>query len=555
MLTLGCATSLFGQQLRQPVTGRFGGHLLAAVGAEPRTLNPLHANDSASRLLLSLTMGDLMHINAATQQVEPALATSVDHLDHGRRWIIHLRRGVHFSDGVPMTAADVVFSFQVYTDPKIGALQRDLLVIDGKPVVARAIDPATVELDLPGPYAVGDRLFDSVWILPKHRLEADWKAGRLDQAWGLATPPGQFALLGPFVPEHWQPGRGIVLKRNPWYWQSDAAGRRLPFLDQLELLTVTDPNLQVTLLARRQIDGLANLPAQSAAHLEGQPCCRVLDAGAGLNPVVLAFNLDERGASGTLAQRIHWFQQKGFRQAVSLAIHRQDLVRNVYAGKAHALGTITSPAERGWADPTPAPRADPARALRLLAQAGFHLDRGVLRDAGGQAVRFSLIVPATNRERMQIAGFLQEDLRAIGIAVDIVPLDFNSYVDHLLHRHDFEATLIGMGFPDTDPNVESSIWRLDGSLHLWRLKPAHPSPWAVELDRLFRQQMVTLSPARRHALYRHMQQIEREQLPLIPLVAPDVLVAVAPGIQGARAALLDPHLLWNAQTLSWKAGH
>lgn len=552
-MALCSVVPLPGQQMRRPVHGHFGGHMVVAISAEPRTLNPLHANDSASRLLLALTMGDLMHINAATQQVEPALATAVDHLDHGRRWIIHLRHDVRFSDGVPLTAADVVFSFNVYTDPKVGALQRDLLLVNGKPVQARALDPSTVELDLPGPYAVGDRLFDGVWILPKHRLEAAWKAGRIDQVWNLATPPGQFALLGPFVPEHWQAGRGIALKRNPWYWQSDASGHRLPFFDQLELLTVTDPNLQLTLLARGQINGLSELPGQSAVHLEGQACCHILDAGPGLNPVVLAFNLDQRGANAQLAGRIRWFQQQRFRQAVSLAIHRQNLVRNVYSGKAHALASMTSPAERGWADGTPAPKADPNRALSELAQAGFRLDHGVLRDSRGQAVRFSLIVPASNRERVQIANFIQEDLRKIGMTVDVVPLDFNSYVDHLLHRHDFEATLIGLGFPDTDPNVESSIWRLDGSLHLWRLKPAHPAPWETELDQLFRQQMVTLSPARRHALYHRMQQIEREQLPLIPLVAPDVLVAVSPKIEGAQAALLDPHLLWNAQALSWKA--
>ena len=554
MLAL-CAAPLFGQQLRRPVAGRFGGHMVVAIGSEPRTLNPLHANDSASRLLLSLTMGDLMHINAATQQVEPALATAVDHRDHGRRWIIHLRHDVRFSDGVSMTADDVVFSFNVYTDPKVGALQRDLLLVNGAPVRARALDPWTVELDLPGPYAVGDRLFDGVWILPKHRLEAAWKAGRIDQAWNLATPPGQFAVLGPFIPEHWQAGRGIVLKRNPWYWQCDASGRRLPFLDQLELLTVADPNLQLTLLARRQIDGLSQLPGPSAAQLMKQGCCRVLDAGPGLNPVVLAFNLDDRGVNAQLAQRIHLFQMRAFREAVSRALDRQNLVRNVYAGKAHALATITSPAERSWADGMTPAKADPVGALGELGRAGFRMDHGTLRDPRGQAVRFSLIVPSTNHERLEIASFVQEDLRRIGITMDIVPLDFNSYVEHLLHRHDFEATLIGLGFPDADPNVESSIWRLDGSLHLWRLKPAHPAPWAVELDRLFRQQMVTLSPARRHALYHRMQQIEHEQLPLIPLVAPDVLVAVAPGIQGAQAALLDPHLLWNAQALSWKTPH
>ena len=392
-------------------------------------------------------------------------------------------------------------------------------------------------------------------ILPKHRLEQAWKDGRLDQSWGIATPPAQLALLGPFIPERWEPGRGILLKRNPWYWQSAPNGRRLPLIDSLELLTVPDPNLQLTLLVRHQIDGLSDLPGKAAAPLKAQHCCRVLDGGPGLNPVALVFNLNANVPDPKLARRIRWFEKREFRQAVSLAIDRANLVANVYAGLAQPLGTITSPADRSWADPTPAPAKNVQQARSDLQTAGFHFVRDVLTDSHGQPVRFSLIVPSSSQERLRIANFIQEDLRRIGIALAVVPLDFNSYVDHMLHRRDFDATLISFGFPDTDPNVETSLWRLDGGLHLWNLHPVHPAPWESELDLLFREQMVTLSVTRRHTLYHRMQQIERTWPPFIPLVAPDVLIAVRPDIQGVQPALLDPHLLWNAQVLSWSPAH
>ncbi|MGH9519515.1 MAG: ABC transporter substrate-binding protein [Terriglobales bacterium] len=513
--------------------------LTIPLASDPQTLNPVFATDSARQLLASLTMADLMHINPSTLKVEPRLASAVVQLTP-RRWIVHLRPHLQFSDGAPFTAADVAFSFRVYTDPRLATPERQLLTLAGKPVECRVLDALTVELDLPAPAAVGERLLDSVWMLPRHRLESVYRAGKLATAWGLDTPPADVVGLGPFRLAQVQPGREIGLQRNPYYWSGAA---RLPWL---RLPVIPDPNLRLTLFVRGKLDGLPTLSEEDGARLQGRSCCRILDAGPGLNDEVLVLNQ----APGPEAART-WFRLRVFRQALSLALDRENLVRNVFGGRAAPLASLTSPGNRAWADPAPAPRADPGRAVQMLQQAGFQLRQGRLYDPKGRRVAFSLIVPATNAARGRMAVYLQADCARLGIAVHVTPLNFQSYLDRLLHRDDFDAALVGIQIPDADPNEESNIWPLDAPWHFWNPHPAHPAPWEAELDRDFRLQQQSVNLVRRRRLYRDIQDIEHENLPLIPLVAPDVVVAARSGLDAVRPALLPPHLLWNVDQLNW----
>ncbi|HEY8054691.1 MAG TPA: ABC transporter substrate-binding protein [Terriglobales bacterium] len=525
--------------------GVFGGQLRVPIASAPQTFNPVFGTDASAKLIASLTQADLMHINPRTLAVEPALATAVEHRTP-TRWIVHLRRGVRFSDGEPFTAQDVAFSFRVYTDEKLDPPGRELLTVNGKPITCKVVDETTVEMDLPAPLAVGDRVFDSVWMLPRHKLASAYEAGKFEHAWDSGTALGELTGLGPFRVAGLQPGQEIRLERNPQFWRSDAQGRRLPFLDSIVLPEIADSNLRLTMFLRGQLDGLPQINSGDAARLGRLDCCRVLDAGAGLNPEMLVLNQ----APGGDAAR-DWFREVLFRRAISLAVDRDNLVRNVYGGKARALASLTSPSAGQWVDPTPPPRQNLEQARRLLQQAGFQWRAGRWYDHAGHAVEFSLIYPSSNADRGRIAVFLQEDLRKLGIAVQVTPLDFNSYLDRLAHRRDFQAALLGLSIPDADPNVEGSEWSLDGGAHFWNLAPQHPSAWGRQLDTLFRRQLTSTDPEQRRRDYAALQAIEREQLPFIPLVAPDILAAARRTLQGAQAALLPPHLLWNADRLYW----
>ena len=133
--------------------GKYGGRIVLALRTEPKTLNPLTALDQPSRDVLGRMMADLIHINAISQQTQPALAESWKASKDGLHYTLKLRRGLRFSDGHPMSADDVLFTFQALLDEKVNSSQRDLLIIGGKPIAVRKIDDFTVAFDLPRPYA------------------------------------------------------------------------------------------------------------------------------------------------------------------------------------------------------------------------------------------------------------------------------------------------------------------------------------------------------------------------------------------------------------------
>src|ERR1700756_273512 len=178
--------------------GNYGGRLVIGQRAEPKTLNPVTATDAVSREVVGRCNADLISINRLTQKTEPALAESWVISPDGRSFTLHLRKGIRFSDGHPFDADDVVFSFTVYLDEAVGSPQRDLLVIDGKPLTVSKLDQYTVRFTLPRPYAAAERIFDGLAILPRHLLEKPYREGRFDQTWTLNTPPPAMAGLGPF---------------------------------------------------------------------------------------------------------------------------------------------------------------------------------------------------------------------------------------------------------------------------------------------------------------------------------------------------------------------
>src|SRR5205823_3646078 len=100
-------------------------------------------------------------------------------------------------------------------------------------LVVAEIDPHTVVIAFPAPFAPGLRLLDILPMFPKHKLEPALTAGTLASAWSLSTPPADIVGLGPFVISEYAPGQRLVLARNPRYWRKDASGTPLPNLDRV----------------------------------------------------------------------------------------------------------------------------------------------------------------------------------------------------------------------------------------------------------------------------------------------------------------------------------
>jgi peptide/nickel transport system substrate-binding protein len=531
--------------------GRFGGDLIVAQRTEPRTLNPVMAVDAPSRDVLRRTIADLIHINRETQELEPALAKSWTVSPDGRRFTLALRRGVRFSDGDPFDADDVVFSFQVYLDEKVASPQRDSLIVGGKPIVVRKLDQHTVEVELATPYSTAERLFDSVAMLPSHRLTQAYREGRLAETWNLRTPADAFAGLGPFRFKEHIPGERLVLERNPHYWKEDRNGRVLPYLDRIVFLFVPSEDAQVVRFQSGEADVSTRLSAPNFEVLLRDQATRkyeLKDLGAGLTYEFLFFNLNDRAAKG------RWFTQLAFRQAVSLAIDREGIARLVYRGRATPLWGHVPPGNKRWINTSlPKPARSVTRARELLQQAGFSWRAdGMLVDAAQQPIEFTLITNTGNAERAQIATIIQDDLKQLGMRVTVVSLEMRGLLDRVLTSHDYDACVLGLTGGDGDPNSEMNVWLSSGATHLWRPAQTRPATaWEAEIDALMQEQIATRDPAQRKRLYDRVQQLVVEQLPIISLVSPNVLVGVASGLGNFRPTVLD-HTLWNVEELFWR---
>ena len=539
------------------VSGNYGGHLTVGERAEPKTLNPVLATDAISREVIGRQMADLIEINRSTQQTEPALAKSWKTSADGRIFTLQLRKGIRFSDGHPFDADDVVFSFVVYMDEKVDSPQRDLLIIDGKPLTVTKIDQYAVRFSLPRPYAAAERLFDGLAMLPKHLLEKPYREGRFEQAWSLNAAPAQVAGLGPFRLKQYLPGQRIVLERNPYYWRVDRDNHRLPYLDELVFLFLGTEDAQAMRFEAGETNVLSRMSSENYNLLSRERAQRgslLADLGPSLEYNFLVFNQNDLGSKklDAIAHKQGWFRDLKFRQAVSAAIDRDSIVRLVYGTRGAALWGNVGPGNKLWlntAIPHPPRSLDTAR--QLLKSAGFTWNpSGQLLDASGQAVEFSIITSSSNTERMQMATLIQDDLSHLGMQVYVVPLEFRAQIARVFQTFDYEAAIMGLGGGDADPNPEMNVWTTSGTSHLWHLGETQPAtPWEHEIDQLMHQQMVTLDYAKRKQLYDRVQQLIAENLPFIFLATPNILVGADQRVGNFAPAVLDPYALWNVDEL------
>ncbi len=550
------------QEPPAPVVGVPGGRLVAALRAEPGTLNPVLAFDRPSALVSYLTSADLIHIDRESQEVEPSLAERWTISEDGKLYTLELRQGVLFSDGEPFDADDVLFSFQVYLDPEVASTNRSLLMVHGEPIEVEKLDSHTVAFRLAGPYAVGVRLFDNVAMLPEHQLGPAYAAGELATAWTLGGELSDVVGLGPFRPAGYRPGESLTLARNDHYWRQDAAGGALPYLDEIVLRFVTSEDAEALRFQNGETDVVQGISAANFEALLGASTSSrfdLTDLGPGLAFNFLFFNLNDLSLQELpeVQLRQRWYRQVAFRQAVSEVIDRDAIARLVYRGRARAAGGPVAAGNRLWRNERLSP---PERsiegALSRLEAIGFELDpEGTLRDADGEPVRFTIVTNSSNRQRVQIATILQEDLRQVGITVQVVPLEFQSLVRRLLETHDYDACVLGLGGGDVDPNSWATTWPSSGSRHLWAPRQETPAtPWEAEIDRLMLSQLTELDRVERKRQYDRVQELLVENLPLIYLVSPSVLVGADRNLRNFRPAILEPSTLWNADRLFWPQG-
>ena len=529
-----------------------GGVLTASIRSAPGAFNRLSPGGVQTPVdaVTRLTHASLVRLNRATGDYEPWLAEKWTVSPDGLTFTVTLRGGVTFSDGVPFTSEDVVFTFRALYDPVLQSPLASGVMVQGKPLKVTAADPRTVVITLPAPFAPGLAMLDNVPIYPKHQLQAALDAHTFADAWGPATPAGTMAGLGPFVAGEYVTGQRLTLNRNPHYWQKDAAGTQLPYLDRIVMEIVTSQDAEVLRLEAGSVDlmTIADVRPEDIAalrKLRDQGAVQLAEVGIGTDPNVLWFNLTP-GAKAPKAKP--YLQRTEFRQAIAYAVDRDAIVNTVYLGAAVPVYGPVTPGNRTWySDAAPKYPHDAARAKALLAGIGL-TDRngdGMLEDAAGRPAQFSIITQAGNiRER--VTAMLQEQLRQAGIKVDVVALDPPSLFGRF-GQGDYESIYFGFQASSYDPAMNLDYWLSGGSAHVWNV--GAPAPWEKTIDALMQRQAAAPSLAERQRIFAEVQKVFGENLPAIAFVAPKVTVSMSRRVGGGVPVLLDPKILWNPATL------
>ena len=509
-----------------------GGELRFCLHTEPKTFNPVLAEDDASETVRYLTGGVLIRVDRLTQAAGPELATAWKISNGGKTITFKLRVGIHFSDGSPFSADDVAYTMQLLMDPSVHSPTGDSFRSGEGKVETRVLAPNRVAISFPAPIAGLDKLFDQVAIM------------------SAKSPKKEMAVLGPYYVAEYKAGSYVQLQRNPNYWRHDAAGRQLPYIDSVHLDIQQNRDTEMLRLVRGEIDFISSLDAEYFDKVTSQNPALAHDAGVSLDSEQMWFNQVKN--SPLPGYKKAWFASTSFRRAVSEAINREDLARIVFHGHAQpAVGPI-SPANKFWFNAKlQAHPFDQKSALRRLAQEGFQLRDGVLRDRDGHAVEFSVITNAGNKYRERMATMVQQDLAEIGIKLNIVTLDFPSLIERITRTFDYEACLLGLFNNDLDPNSQMNVWLSSAENHQWN--PSQKTPqteWEAEIDKLMRAQASTLDDKKRKSYVDKMQEIAWEQEPFIYLVNRNALSAISASLRNAHPVVLRPQVYWNIDELS-----
>jgi peptide/nickel transport system substrate-binding protein len=152
-----------------------------------------------------------------------------------------------------------------------------------------------------------------------------------------------------------------------------------------------------------------------------------------------------------------------------------------------------------------------------------------------------------------MATLIQDDLKQLGMRVQVVPLEFRSLLDRVTQTKEYDACVMGIASYDADPNSDINVWLSSGGTHLWNPSQEHPSTaWEAEIDRLIGGQMIARTFAQRKKLYDRAQEILAENQPMIFLASPDILAGAKNSLGNFQPTVLEPYVLWNVEQLYLK---
>ena len=544
--------------------------LIQSILEDPKTFNPVISQDATSSGVGSMIFDGLITENPLTGEIEPALAESWTVSEDKLKVIFTLRKNLKWSDGEPITADDVVFSFnQLYFNEEIPTSAKDTLRIGQSKELpqVKKLNDLQIEFTLPEPFAP---FFSSVGqdILPKHILRKTIENRNQDgnliflSTWAVDTPPSEIIASSAYKLKEYTTNQRLIFEANPYYWKKGADGATLPHIQKVIWEIVESQDTSLLQFRSGGLDSIGVSPEYFSLlkKEEERGNYTIYNGGAQYGTVYISFNLNKGARNGKpLVDPIKskWFNNVKFRQAVAYALDRQRMINNIYRGLGEPQTSPISVQSPFYYDGLQGYEYNPEKAKKLLTSAGFtYNSQGKLFDQDGNRVSFVLNTNAGNKTRESMGSQIKEDLKKIGIQVDFKPLAFNVLVNNLSNSLEWECILLGLT-GGNEPNGGANIWFTDGNLHMFN-QDAGPgqtplegrviAPWEEEIAQLFIDGARELDLEKRKAIYAEIQTLVEEKVPFIYLVNPFSLSAVRNRIQPIEFSALGG-AFWNLEEL------
>jgi len=523
-LVASCSPVSTGSHFIQGNTATIHGVVRYAISNDLNTLNPVIGGLAYENAIEEAIFSGLVKLDDHERLI-PDLATQVPTLANGgvsadgRTITYHLRHGVLWHDGQPLTSADVAFTFAKIIDPTVNAP-------DSAPYThvqrISTPDPYTVVVKLKGPWAPAiGQLFcngENGSIIPKHLLEHSADFNR--DAFGL-HPIG----TGPLRLVQWERGSRIILKPNARYF----AGA--PQIKEVDIFIVPDANTRLTMLTARELDAVQIGNPNQVERLHQLP-------GYELKLVqypaitFLAFNVSRFP-----------FDDVRVREALAMALDRQHLNDTAFVGTAVVADSFIPPFSWAYERDNDAPAYDLPGAQHLLEQAGWALGPDGFRSHSGRKLEFTISMQSGSVIASSLAQQMQQAWRAAGANVSIqsLPLNVLRSPTGLWVTGHFDVALERLVL-DPDPDRSANL----GSQFIGARGFNNSRYISAQSDLLTARAVAVYSEAQRKPLYVQLQRLWNRDLPIVPLAWDDAIYVVSSDLRGFRPEPVNSDF-WNVE--------
>lgn len=472
-----------------------GGWLVQNLGNEPHSLIPFVTRSATGNEVQSQVLESLLARNPVTLHWVPWLSRSYLVSKNGLKITFQLRKRARFSNGDPVLASDVVFSFKTMMNPQVNDAQNWPYYSDVKSCVAAG--RRTVIFRFKKPYFKALEEVGGFSILPE-KVYQFTKAGEYN------TRSRLLVGSGPYVLYRWSPGRKMVLKKNPRYWGPE------PVFNRIVFLFIENPESALATYLKGGIDSDGVEPSQwrkytaEPGFTKRNHCYKYLTSSSGF--LYVGWNL-----------KSPQFQDRRTRVALAMLVNVPAIIKTFLYGMAVPITGPFNPLSPQNDKKIKPIAYDPAGAKKLLYQAGWRMGPNGVLVRKGQEFKFSLMIPSQQPLIHKISVYLQRQWATAGIDCRISPEEFSIMIRRLNHRQ-FAATLLGWtGSIEMDPyQIFDSKSYLDEGSNAGDFDNA-------QADKLISQGRREMNAAKRMRIWHQLQRVIYRQQPYLFLVTSDSL--------------------------------